>query len=94
MKIDPALLVTAPPPSSSASPVSGAQFEGTLESALQSVDDKVRAAESMSVDGAKGEAELHEVALALEEADIAMRLTLKARNKVVEAYQEIMRMPV
>jgi flagellar hook-basal body complex protein FliE len=43
---------------------------------------------------ARGEGNLHEVALSLEQADISMRLLVKARNKIVEAYQEIMRMPV
>jgi len=37
---------------------------------------------------------LHEVMIAMEEADISMRLMVQMRNKVVEAYQEIMRMQV
>lgn len=42
-----------------------------------------------------GEAQnLHEVMISLEEADISMRLMVQMRNKVVEAYQEIMRMQV
>ena len=43
---------------------------------------------------AAGDGNLHEAALSLEKADISMRLMVKARNKIVEAYQEIMRMPV
>lgn len=42
-----------------------------------------------------GEAKnLHEVMLSLEQADISMRMLVQVRNKVVEAYQEIMRMSV
>lgn len=37
---------------------------------------------------------IHESMLALGKADIAFRLTMQVRNKVVDAYQEIMRMPV
>lgn len=37
---------------------------------------------------------LHEVMLAMEEADVSMRLLVQMRNKVVDAYQEIMRMSV
>lgn len=37
---------------------------------------------------------LHEVMLAMEEADISMRMLVQMRNKVVEAYQEIIRMQV
>lgn len=37
---------------------------------------------------------LHEVMLAMEEADLSMRLLVQVRNKVVEAYHEIMQMQV
>jgi flagellar hook-basal body complex protein FliE len=43
---------------------------------------------------ALGAGNLHETALALEKADVAMRVLTKVRNKVVEAYQEVMRMGV
>lgn len=38
--------------------------------------------------------EIHDVMIAMEKAGIAMNLTLAVRNKVLEAYQEIMRMQV
>ncbi len=38
--------------------------------------------------------DLHNVALAAQRADLAFELFLQARNKVVQAYQEIMRMQV
>lgn len=37
---------------------------------------------------------LHDITIAAEKANIALQLTLSIRNKVVEAYQEIMRMQV
>ena len=37
---------------------------------------------------------IHETMLAVEKADIAMRLLVKVRNKAVEAYRDIMRMQV
>lgn len=43
---------------------------------------------------ARGEGNLHEAALTLEKADISMRLMTKMRNKIIEAYQEVMRTPV
>jgi flagellar hook-basal body complex protein FliE len=39
-------------------------------------------------------ANLHEVMIAMEEADISLRLMVQMRNKLVESYQEIMRMQV
>lgn len=41
-----------------------------------------------------GEGELHQVAVAAQQAELAFELFLQVRNKVVQAYQEIMRMQV
>jgi flagellar hook-basal body complex protein FliE len=42
-----------------------------------------------------GQAEtLHDTMIAVEKADISLRLLLQVRNKAVEAYQEIMRMQI
>jgi len=38
--------------------------------------------------------DLHEVMIAVEEVNLALQLTMQIRNKIVEAYQEIMRMQV
>lgn len=38
--------------------------------------------------------DIHEVMIAVEKAALALELTLQVRNKLVEAYQEIMRMQV
>lgn len=43
---------------------------------------------------ADGGGNVHETAIALEKADIQMRLLMRSRDKVVQAYQEIMRMTV
>jgi len=38
--------------------------------------------------------DLHRVMIATEKANIALQLAIEVRNKVVSAYEEIMRMPV
>ena len=38
--------------------------------------------------------DVHDVMIAVEKANISMELMLEIRNKIIEAYQEIMRMPV
>lgn len=38
--------------------------------------------------------ELHDVMIAMEQADLSLRLALQVRNKLIEAYQEIQRMQV
>ena len=37
---------------------------------------------------------LHDTMIAVEKADISLRLLMQVRNKAVEAYQEIMRMQI
>ena len=38
--------------------------------------------------------ELHDVMIAAQEADVAMRLAVQLRNKALDAYREMIRMPV
>ena len=37
---------------------------------------------------------LHETMIAMEQADVSFRFMMQVRNKIVEAYQEILRMQV
>lgn len=72
----------------------GVDFSSNLDKALEALGDTQRTAEVQSVRVARGEGNLHTAALAVEQADIAMKLAVKVRNKVVETYQDIMRMGV
>ncbi len=42
----------------------------------------------------KGDVSIHDLMIAGEKARLSLELTLQIRNKVIEAYQEIMRMQV
>ena len=42
----------------------------------------------------EGKGDLQESMIAMEKADVSFRLMMQIRNKVLEAYQEIMRMQV
>ena len=52
------------------------------------------AADDQATKVANGGGNLHEMSLALEKADITMRLAVKVRNKLLDAYNEIMKMGV
>jgi flagellar hook-basal body complex protein FliE len=41
-----------------------------------------------------GSGDVHDAMIALQRADISVQLTVQVRNKLMNAYQEIMRMPV
>ena len=70
----------------------GAGFSDELANAIRSVEGLQLEADEQATRVALGGGNLHETAIALEKADIAMRVATKVRNKVVEAYQEVMRM--
>ncbi|MFT3915804.1 MAG: flagellar hook-basal body complex protein FliE [Anaeromyxobacteraceae bacterium] len=69
-------------------------FADALGNALGEVEKLQLQADQEAEKSAMGAGNLHETALALEKADVSMRVMTKVRNKVVEAYQEVMRMSV
>ena len=84
-------------------PVSGLEKRPVRESGfgelprqkIQEVDRDQKAALRALEDLAAGrQTDLTEVTLALTRADLSFKLLLRVRNKVLEAYQEIMRMQI
>jgi len=69
-------------------------FAEELGTAISKIDALQVDADRQATALARGDGNLHELALALETADIAMRTAVKVRNKLVDAYQEIMRMNI
>ncbi len=70
-------------------------FEKTLNKFITDVNSLQNQAAESTVNLVKGEVEdVHDVMIAVGKANIAMELMLEIRNKIVEAYQEVMRMPV
>ena len=69
------------------------EFQKLLENTIQSVQSTQNDASQAVQKFLTGESEdLHSTALATQRAEIAFELGLQVRNKVVSAYQEIMRM--
>lgn len=80
-------------PTESNSPAGG--FQNALKSALDSVADKQNKAEALSDGYERGEVtDVAKVMLARQEAGVAFEATLQTRNRLLSAYQEIMRMGV
>jgi len=70
-------------------------FVDALESGLREVDRRVQAAESLPADLLAGKVDdFHEIAVQLKSAEISFRFAMEIRNKLVDAYREIMRMNV
>ena len=69
-----------------------ANFASLLDGAIQGVEQPRQEANQAIQNLLNGDEELHTVALAAQRADLAFDLGLQLRNKIVSAYQEVMRM--
>lgn len=71
------------------------EFGAYLKDAIQEVNVKQIESDKMTQKLILGEnVDLHNVMITAQKASIALNATMEVRNKVVEAYQEIIRMPV
>ncbi len=86
---------TSGPESAAPTPAAGGGFADTLKSALDGVNATQANAADLSAGYEKGEVtDIAKVMLARQEAGVAFEATLQVRNKLLSAYQEIMRMGV
>ncbi|MDQ0337261.1 flagellar hook-basal body complex protein FliE [Caldalkalibacillus uzonensis] len=72
---------------------SSTDFGALLKQALREVNRSQQEADQLTQKLVTGEVDdLHQVMIAAEKANLQLQLTIQVRNKVVEAYQDIMRM--
>lgn len=70
-------------------------FSEFLSEQINEVNDLHKQADEAVAAMATGRSHnLHEMMIALDRADVSLRMLTKVRNKAVEAYQEIMRMHI
>jgi len=70
-------------------------FADILKEAIDKVNKLQKRAEQLSNDFAEGKiSNIHEVIIEAEKASLALRLTVEVRNRIVEAYRDIMRMQI
>lgn len=70
-------------------------FTQWMAAEISQLDQQIRQSDGAVQDLALGKAEnLHDVMLEIEKTRTAFQLTMQVRNKVLEGYQEIMRMQV
>jgi flagellar hook-basal body complex protein FliE len=81
--------------SSTSSTSSSASFGSVVKDAVQSLDKSQKGAEQEMARAVTGDApDLHRTIIALQSADLGFQFALQVRNKVIGAYEEIMRMQV
>jgi len=74
---------------------SSTSFGSVVKDAMQSLDKSQKGAEQEMARAVTGESpDLHRTIIALQTADLGFQFALQVRNKVIGAYEEIMRMQV
>jgi flagellar hook-basal body complex protein FliE len=69
-------------------------FESMLGDVLNNAMSAGKQAESMAINGMAKKAELVDVVTAVTQAEITLETVTAVRDKVIAAYQDIMRMPI
>lgn len=69
-------------------------FAGILNETIEKTNSLQKNADTAIEKFVAGELDIHDVMVEVEKANVALQLTIQLRNKVIEAYQEVMRMQV
>ncbi|MGR3761350.1 flagellar hook-basal body complex protein FliE [Roseobacteraceae bacterium NS-SX3] len=82
-------------PATKADPeTAGASAAGRIKASFEEFTSAVQGGEQAAVQAMTGNADPHALVQALAQTELAVETAVTVRNKVVEAYQEILRMPV
>lgn len=82
------------PTATSTSTVSQASFGDVLSQMTSSVSGKLGNAEATSIQGITGNAGVRDVVSSVMEAEQSLQTAIAIRDKIVQAYLEISRMPI
>lgn len=72
----------------------GGSFAEMLKDAATGAVDTMRNSETVSLQSVKGDADLLDVVSSVNDAESTLRTVVAVRDKVVQSYQEILRMPI
>ncbi len=73
---------------------SGRGFADALGDLVSSVDSSAATANKAVAGMLDKTGDVHDAMIALQRAEMSLQLTVQIRNKLVQAYQDVMRMPV
>lgn len=72
----------------------GSDFLDMVKDAVASTRDAAKASEIKSMQGIAGTAPVHEVVNSINQAEMAVNTMVAVRDKVITAYQDIIKMPI
>lgn len=81
-------------PTPGAEEIAGPNFANLVTEAVNDVTALGRTAEATQVDMLQGKSNLVDVVTAVAETEVALQTVVSTRDRVISAYEEIMRMPI
>jgi flagellar hook-basal body complex protein FliE len=81
-------------PAASPGSEEGGSFAESLKGLLATVDESAGNANTAIANMVQGKGDVHDAMIALQRAETTLQLTVQIRNKLVQAYQDVMRMPI
>ncbi|MBE0531556.1 MAG: flagellar hook-basal body complex protein FliE [Rhodospirillales bacterium] len=72
----------------------GGDFADLVKSALDEARRIGQRSEKLSMEGIRDNADLNQVITAVAEAEVTLQTVVSIRDKVIDAYKEILRMPI
>lgn len=77
-----------------ARPSDKGDFSKLVKDAASSAIDSMKAGEAATLQGAAGKADLGNVVTAVSNAEVTLQAAVAVRDKVIQAYMDIIRMPI
>lgn len=81
-------------PAQESAEAGGVSFAQMVGDGLKSAVEVSQHAEEMSLKGIAGQAELTDVVTAVTNAEVMLQTVVTVRDRVLQAYQDVMRMPI
>ena len=75
-------------------PAPGGQFASALRAAIGDTRETLAQGEAVSTAAVAGKAELTQLVTAVTNAELTLQTVVGVRDRAIQAYQEIMRMPI
>lgn len=75
-------------------PLQQGEFADLVKNAIQEAVKIGERGESLSISGINDRADINQVVTAVAEAEVALKTVVTVRDKVIDAYKEIIRMPM
>ena len=87
-------LLTTPSKPGGGQAANGLDFASLIQGAVSGVAQTGKAAEAQAMAAAGGKADIVDVVTAVAESEAALETLVAVRDRVIAAYEEIMRMPI